>query len=153
MQNLGYETGQWTGGSPGVVARLIGEVRQILSDITKRAALRAEFTELDRRGGLDVVLDDIGLTRPELAKIIGGYPVSGRMLPAMAQRLGIDVEALDPRSRYQLGRECALCQSRRTCHRWLGNAAAESDGYRKFCPNTVLFDTILAASKEPASAA
>jgi len=148
MEYLGYETGQPSAASRGVVARLIGELRQIFSDIADRASLREEFADLDRRGSLDAVLDDIGLTRAELAKIIAGYPVSGRMLPVMAEHLGVDVEALDPHSRYQLGRSCALCQSRRTCRHWLENAAPGDEGYRKFCANAELFDAILAEPKE-----
>jgi Family of unknown function (DUF6455) len=152
MENLGYETGQPSAAPSGVVARLFGEIRQIFSDISERASLREEFADLDRRGSLDAVLDDIGLTRAELAKIIAGYPVSGRMLPVMAQRLGIDIEALDPRARYQLGRSCALCQSRRSCRRWLEHAGPGDEGYRKFCVNAALFDAVLTEPKENALA-
>jgi Family of unknown function (DUF6455) len=147
MENLGYETGQPSAAARGVVARLFGELRQIFSDISQRASLRDEFADLDRRGGLDTVLDDIGLTRAELAKIIAGYPVSGRMLPVMAQRLGVDIEALDPRTRYQLARGCALCQSRRTCRRWLAAKPADSTTYREFCPNAEMLDAVNAAPR------
>ncbi len=142
MQSLQYEMGRRKDGCGGVIARMMAEIRQIFSDITKRAALRAEFMDLDRRGGLDAVLDDIGVTRAELAKIIGGYPVSGRLLPAMARRLGVDIDALDSRSRYDLGRSCAMCQSRRSCRRWLDNDEADGSAYRRFCANAELLDAV-----------
>ncbi len=147
MENLQYEIGQRKSGQGGTLARVVAEIRQIFSDLTRRAALRAEFADLDRRGGLDVVLDDIGVTRAELAKIIAGYPVAGRLLPAMARRLGIDIGALDPHSRHELERGCATCQARRSCRSWLDKPNADRSAYRVFCANAQLFDTICKAAK------
>lgn len=131
-------------GCAGAIGRVIGEIRQIFSDITKRAALRAEIADLDRRGGLDTVLADIGVTRAELAQMIAGYPVAGRLLPAMARRLGLDIATLDPRSRSALERGCASCRSRRRCRHWLDDPAADSAGYRNFCANMELFERLRA---------
>lgn len=127
----------------GAAYRIMASIGRFFSDMKQRAAMRAEFMEYDRNGGLDIVLHDIGLTRPELVTMIGGYPVSGRMLPAMAARVGVDLDAVGIGSRQQLSRGCALCHSRRACRHWLDNAAAEGGAYRKFCPNAEIFDAIL----------
>jgi len=142
MEHIGSAMDPRRRGCAGAIARVIGEIRQIFSDITKRAALRAELTELDRRGGLDTVLADIGVTRAELAQLIAGHPAAGRLLSGMARRLGLDTEALDPRSRYALERGCAACRSRRDCRHWLDDPAADGAAYRRFCANAELFDTL-----------
>lgn len=138
-----YETVWPYGEGDGLLKRLMARIGQYISDVSQRSALRAEFMELDHRGGLDSVLLDIGLTRPELFQMIGAYPVSGRLLPRMASRLGIDLDKVDPKSRYQIGRSCSLCQSRRTCHRWLDRPGTDLADYHCFCPNAEVFDAIL----------
>lgn len=152
MQNLQDAMGGRKAGRGGAVARIVAEIRQICSDLTRRAALRAEFADLDRRGGLDAVLADIGVTRAELARIIAGYPVAGRLLPAMARRLGIDIDALDAPARDALARGCASCAARRDCRRWLDNPSADGAAYRAFCANAQLFDRIRKAAKPYAQA-
>jgi len=142
MERLGSMMASPRGGRAGAISRIIGEVRQIFSDLAKRAALRAEITELDRGGGLDAILADIGVTRTELAQMVAGYPVAGRLLPGMARRLGLDIETLDPRSRYALERGCAACRSRRRCRNWLDDPAGDSAAYGRFCANSELFDTL-----------
>lgn len=146
-----YETAAIAAAETGPGKRIVGGILRFLTDMSRRAALRAEFADLDRRGNLDPVLHDIGLTRPELFTMIGGYPASGRMMPEMAERVGVDLDRVGIRTRQALSRECALCHTRRACKRWLDNAAAEASGYRKFCPNAPVFDAILAERQETRS--
>lgn len=119
-------------------------VRRWVSDWLARGALREEFEDLEHSGCLDDVLIDLGISRWEVERVIRGYPEAGRLMPAMAKRLGLDVEGLEPRMRYMVGQHCAVCQSHRRCRQWLATASAESTAYRDFCPNAALFDTILA---------
>jgi len=142
MTNPGYDAPSQQAGLNGVMARQLAGVRQFFSDYMKRSALRAELADLDRRGGLDAVLEDIGITRPEMEKIVGGHPVSGRLLASMAKRLGVDLEKLNPRTRYELGRSCSLCSSHRHCRHWLDEAGATSTDYEEFCPNAALLDAV-----------
>lgn len=128
----------------GTAKRMITGIRAFFSDMNRRAAMRAEIMDLDRRGSLDPVLHDIGLTRPELLTMIGGYPASGRMLPAMAERVGVDLDRVGIGTRQALSRECALCHTRSACRRWLDNPQADAAGYRNFCPNAAVFDAIVA---------
>lgn len=132
----------------GTTKRLMRGFLQFCSDVSRRAAMRSEVMDLDRRGSLDPMLHDVGLTRPELLTMIGGYPASGRMLPAMADRVGVDLDSVGIGTRQALSRECALCHTRRACQRWLNNPAAEAEGYRKFCPNAPVLDVILAREAE-----
>jgi len=134
--------------SRGFLTRQWGRVRQLFSDMEARSALRAQMADLDRRGGLDNVLTDLGISRPALESIIRGYPESGRLLPAMAKRLGLDITKLDPRWRYNIQRNCAECQSQGRCRHWLATASAESTEYRAFCPNAELFDPVLESAPE-----
>ncbi len=142
MTSPGFDAPPQKTGLNGVIARQFAGVRQFFSDFVKRSALRAELAELDRRGGLDAVLEDIGITRPEMEKIVGGHPISGRLLSAMAKRLGVDIEKLNPRTRYELGRSCALCSTRRRCRHWLDEASVTSTEYEEFCPNAALLDAV-----------
>lgn len=147
MQSLGHDTATPKTNWRGAVARQIAGVRQFLSDVLARSALREQFADLDRRGSLDAVLDDIGVSRPELGRVIRNHPETGRLMPAMAQHLGVDTAKLDPRSRYALGRSCALCQAHGICRHWLATASSESTEYRAFCPNAALFDAALGSSR------
>ena len=84
----------------GVPARRLRNVRQLFSDFLARSTLREQVADLERRGGLDEVLTDIGISRPCLERIIRFYPEAGRLRPAMAKRLGVDADKLDPGSQY-----------------------------------------------------
>jgi len=128
----------------GVLARELRGAWQLFSDFLARSALREQVADLERRGGLDDVLNDIGISRPCLERIIRGYPEAGRLLPAMAKRLGADLDKLDPTARYELGRTCGVCRSHRRCRRWLATASAASTDYRAFCANVELLDAALA---------
>lgn len=137
-------------GSPqgGMTSRLMRGFLQFWSDVSRRAAMRSEIMDLDRRGSLDTMLHDVGLTRPELMTMIDGYPASGRMLRPMADRIGVHLESVGIGTRHALSRECAFCHTHRACQRWLDNPAAEAEGYRKFCPNAPVLDVILAREAE-----
>ena len=143
-----YETASLSAAETGPGKRIVEGILRFLTDMSRRAALRAEFMELERKNSLDPMLHDIGLTRPELLTMIGGYPASGWMLPKMAERVGIDLEHVGIGTRQALSRECALCHTRRACKRWLKNADADAGAYRNFCPNAPVFDTMLAERQE-----
>lgn len=136
-------------GRAGTVSRCVAGVRQFISDAMSRSALRGELAALERNGSLDAVLADVGLDRLDLETMARGYPESERLLPAMAGRLGVELDGLDARSKSALNRTCALCRAHRVCRRWL---AAEHDKSEKsekserhvFCPNAELFDALLA---------
>lgn len=132
----------------GFLARQLRRLRQYFSDMQARSALREQMAELDRRGGLDDVLNDIGVSRPAMARIIRGHPEAGRLLPAMAKRLGVDLEKLDPRWRYSIQRACGECPSHRRCRRWLATSLSDSTEYRDFCPNAELFEPALARTRQ-----
>ncbi len=138
------EEGFVDNGERGFVARQWDAVRQFVSDSWARNGLRRQFADLDRRGGLDELLTDIGLSRPELDRIIESHPETGRLMLAMTRRLGLDTNSLDSKSRYQVGRSCAVCNEHGRCRHWLKTAAAESTEYREFCPNAATFDAALA---------
>ena len=118
-------------------------MRQWVSDFMARSSLREQFADLDRRGGLDEVLNDMGISRAGMDKVIRGFPEAGRLRPAMMKRVGVDFDKLYPRTRYEIGRTCTVCPSHRRCRRWLANAQPKSMEYRAFCPNAELFDAVL----------
>lgn len=149
MQILEFDTAPTPIDWAGIFVRSFAGIRRFFTDAVRRAELRAEFVDLDRRGSLDAVLDDVGLTRGELVRLIRGAPRGGRLRQAMAQRLGIDLDRLDPRSRYQLERSCALCQNQRRCSHWLTREPVDSAAYRHFCPNAEVFDAVLQAADRP----
>lgn len=125
------------------IARELGGVRQRFSDFVARCVLREPTAELDRCGGLDDALNDIGISRPYPERIIRFYPEAGWLLPAVTKRLGLDINRLDPSARNELGRTCATCRSHRRCRRWLATTNIASMEYRTFCPNVELFDSSL----------
>jgi len=123
--------------------RGLARLSQSLSDFFARNALRAELVDLARRGALDVTLEDMGITRAEMDRVVRSYPEAGRLRGAMTKRLGIDIGALEPRTRYALEQTCALCIAHRRCSRWLARPGSAADGYHAFCPNASLFDATL----------
>lgn len=125
------------------VARQLGRVRQAFADFRLRAAIRVELTDLDRRGGLDVFLRDIGITRPEMERSLRGYRNANQLLPAMARRLGIDIEKLAPASRYAIRETCSLCRVHRHCRRWVANSSTPKTAFHEFCPNSARLDDAL----------
>lgn len=147
MQSLAHDTSTPKTTWRSAVTRQLTGVRQYFSDVLARSALREQFADLDRRGGLDDLLRDIGVSRPDMEKIVQNHPETGRLMLAMTERLGVDADKLDPRSRHTLGRSCATCQTHRICRHWLATATKGSTEYRDFCPNAELFDA--ARGKEP----
>lgn len=117
-------------------------IKRFVSDCRRRSAFRRELAQLDRSGSLDVVLDDLGLTRWEMDKIARGYPEAERLLPMMADRRGIELEKLDPRDLFALRHTCSLCDQNRSCRRWL--AGGEAQDAARFCPNAGLFEKLQA---------
>jgi len=143
MTNLGYDTAEPRTERGGALARPFIGLWQAVSDFLDRSALREELADLDRRCGLDTVLQDLGLTLPEMERIVRGYPEAGRLEHAMAQRLGIELETLDPKTQYAMSQTCAMCQAHRRCRRWLATTGAENVDYKDFCPNAELFDAAM----------
>ncbi len=139
MKSLASDRAAVNANQSGIIARQLTGLRRFVSDFFERQALRQKLADLERSGSLEPVLRDLGLTLPEMERIVRGGPEAGRLLPAMAARLGIDIEALDPRVQYALRQTCAMCQAHRQCRRWLACANAERGGYKSFCPNADLF--------------
>ena len=126
------------------LSRSYARIRDIVADFLARGALADDLADLERRGLLDALLGDLGLTHGELTRLVRGYPEAGRLLPAMARRLGIDIEALDPRTRYALQQNCALCTAHRRCRGFLATGGDDEDMDRRaFCPNAALFDAAI----------
>lgn len=140
MQNLEQGRGEQ---SLGVVARQINALKQLFSDFLERQALHDKLVELERGGSLEPVLRDLGLTLPEMERIVRGGPEASRLLPVMAKHLGIDIETLDPRVQYALKQTCAMCNAHRRCRHWLAKDEGGDDAYKDFCPNADLFDAAI----------
>jgi uncharacterized protein DUF6455 len=147
MSSLASHSTEPTLERSGRLARQFAGLRQCISDFLERGRLHAEMLDLERRGSLKAVLGDMGIPLGEMKRIVGGYPEAGRLRRAMAKRLGVDFDALDPRTRYAIGENCAICLAHRQCRRWLASASKEGD-YKSFCPNAEFFD---AARKPEAS--
>jgi hypothetical protein len=128
-------------GRQGVIAQCINRVGRCVSDWMRRAALRDEIAALEWSGELDALLADTGYSRWELEHMVRGYPQADRLLPAMADRLGLDLARLDAGERYEMRHTCALCKQHRACHRWLKDEA--SAGLAPFCPNATAFAAAL----------
>ena len=120
---------------------LLARLRQFIADYWERGAFRAEIANLERRGCLDALLQDMGLSVAEMEQIVHGYPEAGRLMPAMAKRLGVDIEKLDPRVLYALRQNCGLCAAHRRCRHWLRSTSVHTGGAASFCPNSELFET------------
>lgn len=123
-----------------VLARFAARLKQTISDISRRQDFRHEIDDLERRGALDPLLADLGLNRAELDSMVEGFPQSDRLLAAMAQRLGVNLEKLEGADRFELGRTCSLCVSHRRCRRWL--SAEPNSGLAEFCPNRAFFEEL-----------
>jgi len=147
MNNLEQGAARQSGHWKSLVARPFAGVWQFLSDAMSRSAMRDELADLDRRGGLDAFLQDIGLTLPEMERIVRGMPEAGRLLPAMAERQGVEIDSLDPRTRYVLRQTCATCAAHRRCRRYLAAADGALAESEEFCPNAELFDAIRAKAQ------
>jgi len=141
MKSLATESSAPLTSQPAdALSRGFARIRQRVADFFTRGALADDLLDLERRGLLDALLGDMGLSYGELTRLVRGYPEAGRLLPAMAKRLGIDIESLDPRTRYALQQNCALCSAHRRCRRFLAASAEEGVDPGSFCPNTGLFD-------------
>lgn len=122
-----------TSSSSNFFGRLFTHARCILRDMAARHALRQELLECDRSGVLNSVLADLQMERGEIEPMIGNYPLSRRLLDAMAARLGIDPSCGGPLMKRALQHTCAICAEQRRCRHWL--AAGHTEGYEEFCPN------------------
>ncbi len=127
-------------GGIGVVERLLAEAGRFICDLREAFAFGNELAELDRRGSLKVILDDLGLSLSDIQRMARGYPEAGWRLPEMAAHLKLDLDNLDPRTLYALKQTCALCDAHRHCRRWLATATANAMDYKDFCPNAELLD-------------
>ncbi len=134
------------GPSPWIKAAVAGleSMKRALSDWRRRSAFRQEIAQLERAGLLDVVLDDLGMTRWEMDKVARGYPEAERLLPNMAERRGVTLQALDAHTLFALRHTCAVCNAHRACRRWMARGAT---GEAAFCPNSDLLDTLAAQQR------
>lgn len=121
----------------GFIARL----RQFFADCRDRRAFLNEIADLERRGCLDTLLQDMGMSLADMEQLVRGYPEAGRLMPAMAERLGVDLEKLDPRLLYALRQNCGMCVAHRRCRQWLGSTSVHTGGAAAFCPNSELFES------------
>ncbi len=141
MANLEQST--LSGGpSPWTNAAIAGldSIKRFVSDWRRRSAFRHEIAQLDHSGNLDSILDDLGLSRWEVDRVVRGYPEADRLLPNMAKRRGIDLDKLEPHTLFELRHTCALCGEHRACRRFL--AAEGEEGEAGFCPNRARFDAL-----------
>jgi Family of unknown function (DUF6455) len=116
-----------------------------VSDFIVGKLLCDRNAELDRCGGLDAVLRDVGVTRFEIKRYVRNGSDAAQLFPAMAKRRGVMLGQLTAATIYRLQQNCALCPSHRRCRRWLANADEESREDRKFCWNDELFDAVVDA--------
>ncbi|HVA39220.1 MAG TPA: DUF6455 family protein [Candidatus Binataceae bacterium] len=149
MSNEGQDFNAYAAaGTADMVARLAARMKQALSDMRQRHRLREEIGEMERNGGLDSLLADVGLTRGDVDAVIAGFPESGRLLQAMAERLQVDYDSIkDAAIRFELQRTCTMCSTRGRCRTWL--RSAETEGYRDFCPNGARFDELRGHAAAP----
>ena len=143
MENLKQNSITRKAGWRKAIARPLGRALLAFADFRLRAAVRAQLNDLERRGSLNDFLKDIGITRPEMERSLRGYRNTSQLLPAMARRLGIDIEKLAPASRYAIRETCSLCEVHRHCRRWVANSSTPTTAFREFCPNGARFDDAL----------
>ena len=122
--------------------------RRALSEARSRAALRGELSRLQQAGQLDLVLNDLGVSRSELPALTQNHPGSARRLVGMLHRLGIRVlpEGQSGAEMRAIERTCLLCGSVGQCERWLRSSRPTSLA-RNFCPNSPAFDALVIAGK------
>lgn len=126
------------------IASGVAALKRVFSDKLRRSALREEIAAMDRAGTLDAILDDLGLTRWEMERIVRQYPEADQLLPTMAYHLGIDLAKADPHALYALRHTCSLCDAHRQCRHFLAQGGSEPAA---FCPNAKVFETLRQASK------
>ena len=126
------------------IARL-ESIKRFVFDWRRRSAFRQEIAQLDNSGNLDAILDDLGLSRWEIDKVVRGYPEADRLLPNMASCRGIDLGKLEPHTLFELRHACALCEAHRACRRFL---AEGGEGEASFCPNRARFGELRAGVQD-----
>lgn len=136
-----------TGGPGAALAKGLSQLAKRavtrLADMRERQALRNDFARWDASGELQAALEAMGLASGQVPSFIEGYPESLRLLPAMAERVGIDLEQVaNPVLRQDMKRVCALCGARARCRRWL--QSGKRDGYREFCANAEMLEDLRA---------
>ena len=143
MTSLGHDASQHPADGRGAIARHIANAWQSVSGFIRRSAVRRDdLARLDRYGGCNVILRDMGVTESDVSAFVKGAPEAERLLGAMAAHLGITVADLAAPMRYELRIACVTCPSQRQCGRWLASSDKSAD-YRSFCPNAALFDAVL----------
>ncbi len=143
MKNLERDATQQKMGRRDAPANRLAGLWHLVSAFVSGNARRAEAVASERCDDRGAVLRELGITQAELNSFIRGGPEAERLLPAMAKRLGVALETLQPASRYELRQACTLCPSHRRCRRWLAAASDARTDYRTFCWNGELFDAVL----------
>jgi hypothetical protein len=126
------------------IAGGVATIKRVFADKLRRSALREEIAAMDRAGTLDAILDDLGLSRWEMERIVRQYPEADQLLPTMAYHLGLDLDKIEPHTLYSLRHACSLCDAHRQCRHFLAQGKSES---APFCPNTKVFETLREAAK------
>lgn len=143
MANLEHSTiaGDGPASWMNVAAAGLQGIRRFVSDWRRRSTFRQEIAELDRSGNLEIILEDLGLSRSEMDQIARNYPESERLLPQMANCCGIDLGKLDAHVLFDLRHTCSLCPAHRACRQFL---AKNDRGAASFCPNRTLLQKLQA---------
>jgi hypothetical protein len=89
---------------------------------------------------------DIGVSPDELICMAGKGPHAADQLPRLLHALSVDSGTLsrdDPEMMRDMQRLCTACRHKRRCERELA-ANSAANNYRRFCPNAVSLETVLA---------
>jgi hypothetical protein len=133
------------------VGAVVGGWRQrlgrALDDARSRSALRNEFAHLEQAGELDLVLDDIGLSRAAVPTLVHNHPGAARRLAGMLKRLRIEPsqETQNGAEMRAIQRSCLLCAVSGHCERWLASGSNEDP--HQFCPNGSALDELVVSGK------
>jgi uncharacterized protein YjiS (DUF1127 family) len=102
-------------------------------------ALDCELAELETQGDLDKVLDDVGLSRSDIPRLLGSHPGCAHQLARMLEALRIAPQQLESKTEMrEVELRCIGCATWRRCRDWLDSEAAD-DRWRDFCPNANVF--------------
>ncbi len=89
---------------------------------------------------------DIGVSTPELRALAGRWPRSADLLASRLTALQLDPAVIgrtEPEVRRDLQRVCTMCPNTRVCEHDLTKSPSDPV-WRKYCPNAVTLDALVA---------
>jgi uncharacterized protein YjiS (DUF1127 family) len=112
----------------------------------ERSRLRRELNDLDQRGELGRTLQDTGLTRSDVSRLMRAHPHTPQQLAKMMQLLGMSRSAVLSRpsgveALRAMEWRCGECKNWRKCRAWLASGQGP-ESYRAFCPNAAALDDL-----------